>query len=109
LRAAFTLWSQNTAALRDVFKTRFYLAEAAPVSENLSQIGNIGLRALQYLESGQNVPPGWIEGQEGVLDRLATPRAEVSLAAVRPVRALLEAMSGGGGRSERGANPGGSH
>jgi len=109
LRTAFTLWSQNTAALRDVFKTRFYLAEAAPVSENLSQIGNIGLRALQYLESGQNVPQGWIEEQEGVLDRLTIPRAEVSLAAVRPVRALLEAMSSGAGRAERAVNPGASH
>ena len=109
LRTAFTLWSQNTAALRDLFNTRFYLAEAAPVSEDLSRIGNIGLRALQYLESGQNAPREWINEQERALDRFATPRAEVSLAAVRPVRVLLDALSGGAGRTERTVNPGASH
>ena len=109
LRTTFTLWSQNTAVLRDLFSTRFYLAEAAAVSEDLSRIGNIGLRALQYLESGQDVPRNWIDEQEHVLDGLATPRAEVSLAAVRPVRALLEALPNTGGHSERTQNPGASH
>lgn len=109
LRIAFQLWSQNAAELRDLLNSRFFLAEAVPVSDDLSRIGDIGLRAIQYLESSEEVPRDWLNQQRQELDRMALPGAEVSLAAVRPVRVLLEVLSGRGGHGERSGNPPASH
>jgi hexosaminidase len=93
LRRAFTEWSRSSEQLRSLLSVRFLLLEASSVSEDLSRIGNIGLRALQYLESGEKISGDWLAQQEHDLDRMAQPRAEVVLAAVRPVHALLDALS----------------
>lgn len=95
LRAAFTLWVENAAALRDLLNGRFFLADAVPVSKDLSRIGEIGLGALHYLETKESVPQDWLKQERAELDQLAAPRSEISLAAVRPVRVLLDALSGG--------------
>jgi len=105
LQLVFSLWSQNAGELQDVLNSRFFLVEAAPVSKDLSRIGDIGLRALQYLESGAEVPRDWLAEQRQELDRAMLPGAEVSLGAVRPVRALLDILMPSG----RSGNPPGSH
>jgi len=69
------------------------LHEVAPISEDLSRAGTIGLKALQYLESGERAPAQWLAEQTEQLKRMEQPRAEVVLAAVRPVRALIESIS----------------
>ena len=79
MRAAFSVWSGN--------ETRF-----PELSRNLAATGSIGLRALGFWESGRSAPEGWIDEQEHALDRMSKPQDEVKLAAVRPVRMLLEAL-----------------
>ena len=69
------------------------LREVAGISENLSRAGAIGLKALQYLESGERAPAKWVAEQTAELTRMEQPRAEVVLAAARPVKALLESFS----------------
>jgi hypothetical protein len=68
-------------------------AELASLSHNLSTVGSIGLRALGYLRAGTAAPEGWVSRQIEVLDEIQKPNAEVTLAAARPVRLLLEALS----------------
>jgi hexosaminidase len=92
LRAALTEWTSNELLLAAMVQDNFLLAELKPVSRNLSAVGAIGLRALEYLQSGQNAPPDWLARQTETLGQMETPSAEVSLAAVRPVRLLLEAL-----------------
>ncbi|SPE41965.1 Beta-N-acetylhexosaminidase [Candidatus Sulfopaludibacter sp. SbA3] len=85
LRAAFAAWAENDARFQGP-------KELAQLSKNLSAVGSIGLRALAFLESGKAVPEKWIAEQERALDAMAAPQAaqaEVTLAAVRPVRRLL--------------------
>jgi hypothetical protein len=68
-----------------------FLPELAPLSRNLKTVGEIGLRALQYIESKTSPPADWAAQQNRTLDAMSQPVAEVVLAAVRPVRALVNA------------------
>jgi hexosaminidase len=83
LQAILTAWAENDARLQPQ-------GELARLSKNLSILGSIGLRTLEYLRSGQAPPEGWIERQMAALGEMETPEAEVKLAAVRPVRILLD-------------------
>jgi hypothetical protein len=63
----------------------------------------MGLRALEYLEAGKAAPEDWVAEQKKALDAMEKPNAEVVLAAVRPVRMLLNAVSRTGNKiSKRG-------
>ncbi|HTW63916.1 MAG TPA: beta-N-acetylhexosaminidase [Bryobacteraceae bacterium] len=83
LRATLTAWAENDARLQPK-------GELAGLSKNLSLLGSIGLRTLDYLQTGQAPPNGWISQQIAALNTLEKPKAEVNLAAVRPIRILLE-------------------
>ncbi len=86
LEATLTAWSENDARLKPP-------AELASLSRNLSVLGSIGLRALEYVKANTVAPEGWVARQMQVLKPIQQPNSEVSLAAVRPVRLLLEAVS----------------
>jgi hexosaminidase len=83
LRAAMGEWAANDARLQPK-------GELVLVSRNLSILGSIGLQTLEYLHSGNVPPEGWIDRQLTTLNGIEKPVAEVKLAAVRPVRILLE-------------------
>jgi hypothetical protein len=71
----------------------FLTAELMPLSRNLSNLGSIGLRALEYLADGKSAPPDWVAEQLHNLQVLEQPVAEVRLGAGQPVRILLDALS----------------
>ena len=101
IRVQFTAWSENNSLLKPLFQSNFLLGEVAPVSENLSKTGAVGLKALQFLESGERAPADWVTEQKKELSRMEQPQAEVVLAAVRPVRALLDAVGQASGLSRQ--------
>ncbi len=103
IRLAMTQWSVNADRLRPLITANVLLEEAATLSEDLSKAGSIGLRAIQYLESGEPVPANWLAEQKLALTGMEPPRAEVELAAVRPVKALLEAVSRPGAKTDQAA------
>ncbi len=78
--ATLVAWTENRAS-----------GELEILSKNLSILGSIGLSALEFIRSGQPAPPGWIAQQIEALKPIEKPAAEVNLAAVRPVRMLIEA------------------
>jgi hexosaminidase len=80
VRATLTMWAQNDA--------RFIAPdELKALSKNLSAAATIGLQTLDY---GGNAPKGWIAQQREALDAMTKPSAELSLAAIRPIKLLLE-------------------
>jgi len=93
LRLVFEQWAGNDSRLRPLLTANFLAAELSPVSENLAHAGSVGLRALQFLESGDPAPANWLTNETQRLDRMEKAAAEVDLAAVRPVRALLDALA----------------
>ena len=90
LRRAFTVWAANDAVFQPLAENNALLAELRPVSKNLAELGTIGLKALDYLSTRRRAPRGWVKVQLDRLERMSKPEAEVSLAAVRPVKMLLE-------------------
>jgi len=93
LRRAFSTWAANDAAFEPLAEDNALLAELRPLSKDLATAGQIGLKALDYLAAGQAAPPDWLKSQAAELTRMARPDAEVSLAAARPVKALLEKLA----------------
>jgi hexosaminidase len=83
LRATFTLWAANN----DRFQAP---EELATLSRNLSILGSMGLRALEFVTGGQAPAEDWIAQQMAALADAEKPSAEVRLAAARPVRILVE-------------------
>ncbi len=86
LRTAFVDWEENDARLAPP-------TDLASLSRNLSILGSIGLRALEYLKAPERMPDEWVEQQRAILHELGSPAAEVNLAAVRPVRILIDGIA----------------
>jgi len=89
LRARFREWVDNDARFQAMVDGNGLLAELVPLSKNLKIVGEIGLRALEYPESHTKPPEAWSKQQNQALDALEKPVAELILAAVRPVRNLV--------------------
>ena len=86
-------WAENDARLAPAAAGNAFLRELTGLSRELSQLGAIGLESLDYLENGKTAPESWIAQKKQVLAAMERPSAEVMLAAVRPVRLLVEAAS----------------
>jgi hexosaminidase len=93
LREQFTRWAGNDARFQLLAKDNALLGELKPLSQDLSALGSAGLRILTYLKSGRPAPKAWLSVQAKELDRMSGPRNEVVLAAVRPVKLLLDELA----------------
>ncbi|HEY6341065.1 MAG TPA: family 20 glycosylhydrolase [Bryobacteraceae bacterium] len=89
LRAAFIEWSDLETRIRPAARDNSLITELLTRAHDVSSLGTIGLRALDFLNKGQRAPADWIREKGAELDRIEQPAAEVRLAAVRPVRLLL--------------------
>jgi hexosaminidase len=98
LREQFTRWAGNDARFQPLVKDNALLAELKPLSQDLSALGSMGLRILTYLESHRPAPKYWLSRQTQELARMLKPRNEVVLAAVRPVKLLLDELARRGRR-----------
>ena len=81
------LWAENDASLQPA-------EELKPLSKNLSTLGSIGLRAWNFWNPER--PRSGLGGANSRRrsTRWKSPSAEVRLAAIRPVRLLLETPGG---------------
>src|SRR5258708_4497996 len=89
----FVDWLENADELRSLARGNLLLDEVLPVSENLAATGRIAAQAMTFLQTGQAPPENWIASSRQALDRYEKPKAETRLAAVRPVRLLLDALA----------------
>jgi hexosaminidase len=85
LRRAFTRWAANDALFQELAAGNPLLAELKPLSKDLAALGAAGLKALDSLEQGKPAPADFAPA----LTRMERPTAELSLAATRPVKLLL--------------------
>jgi hexosaminidase len=92
LREQFTRWAGNDARFEPLAEDNALLEELRPLSQDLSALGLAGLRILNYLESRQP-GAGDLSEQAKELARMLKPRNEVVLAAVRPVKLLLDELA----------------
>jgi len=109
-RDIFQTWSLNYLRLRELFNDfeklrnkQLWGQDIEQLSKNLAHVGRIGLRVLEFgtkrrLHHDKNDTMNswpliqWISHHHQLLDQLENPVYEVRLAAVRPVRRLLNSI-----------------
>jgi len=93
MRAVFNVWAANDAHFRSLAEGNALLEEVKPLSKDLSAAGTMGLAILDYWGANKPAPAEWIAAQSKELARMEKPTAEVLLAAVRPVKILLDGLA----------------
>jgi hexosaminidase len=93
LNRTFAAWKVNPDQLRVLAKGNAMLDEVLPISDNLAATARIAVEAMSMLQSSRQPSEGWLEASRQSLDRYEKPKAETRLAAVRPVRLLLDAFT----------------
>jgi len=92
LREAFIAWTANDARFTAVAEGNSLLTELKPLSKDLSILGTMGLEILDYLTANKAAGGGWWYAQSREISRIERPSVEVKLAAVRPVKILLDEL-----------------
>jgi hexosaminidase len=94
IRTRLVAWRDNDARLHSLLEQSFLLNELAPLSEDLSTLAAAGLLALDYLDKSTPSPNSWRAQQLVLVERAKTPKADLLLMVVEPVRQLIEASEG---------------
>jgi hexosaminidase len=94
LREQFAAWAANDVRFQPLADSDYLLGELKPLSKDLAALGAAGLRLLDAVAGGQAPPADWLASLTAELTRMERPVVEVRLAAVRPVRVLLDAAKG---------------
>jgi hexosaminidase len=90
LREQFAVWAANDARFQPLIDGDGLLAELAPLSKDLSALGAAGLKILDAIASGQQLPADFVTQLKADLTRIERPVVEVRMAAARPVKLLLD-------------------
>lgn len=91
IRQQLSMWRDNHIAFLPVANDSKLLVEIEPVSHHLKLVAEVGLDALDLLVSNRHPAPQWHATAGQVLDTAAEPRAELVIALIPAVRALLAA------------------
>ena len=86
-----TLWRDNDAMLEPSLKNSYITAELAPVSQTLSQVSSIGLRALDDLENHRVADGATTQSDLETLKAAEKPQAVLRDMIVSPVETLVQA------------------
>lgn len=86
-------WRDNNAKLRPVLEESFLLKEIISLSEHVAWLAEVGLQALNYLESDQKPPQSWLESLSSLLDDPERPEYELAIMIIPAIRKLVEAAT----------------
>jgi hexosaminidase len=86
-----TLWRDNDAKLEPSLKNSDITAELVPLSQSLSQVATIGLRALDDLQNHRVPEAATTQNDAQVLKAAEKPQAVLRNMAVAPVETLVQA------------------
>jgi hexosaminidase len=95
LRRLLTEWRDNQIKLQPLAANSFLLQEALPLSQDLSALGDAGLRAMDYLDRGERAPEAWRTTQFNAVELARRPRAQLLLMVAPSVEKLIEATGAG--------------
>ena len=95
LRRLLTEWRDNQTRLQPLAANSFLLKEALPLSQDLSALGEAGLRAMDYLDRGERAPETWRTTQFDLVELAKKPRAQLLLMVAPTVEKLIEATATG--------------
>jgi len=90
-RQWLVLWRDNDARLQPLLKRSFLTRDLGPVSRSLSQVAEIGLQALDNLQSHRTVSAEVRQRNIAFLDDAAKPHSVLLLMVAPSVQRLVEA------------------
>jgi hexosaminidase len=93
LRAIFTSWRDNHAALEPILTASELGQEARPLSRDLATLGRIGLEALDSIRGGAPARADWATRARETVMAAAPARAELEIAVVPGVAKLVLAAA----------------
>jgi hexosaminidase len=85
-----TVWRDNDAKLEPSLKNSDITTELAPVSQTLSQVSAIGLRALDDIENHRAADPATTQADTQTLKAAEKPQAVLRDMVVAPVEMLVQ-------------------
>jgi hexosaminidase len=88
LQASLKIWAGNHKALEPTLEKSDLLADTLSQSKDLSACAQVGLEAIQFLQSKHPAPADWISKSKALLDRAQKASAQVELAVVPAIRKL---------------------
>ncbi|HET9410091.1 MAG TPA: beta-N-acetylhexosaminidase [Candidatus Sulfotelmatobacter sp.] len=91
IRDYLTRWEDNDIKLHPMLEQSFLLQEVEPLSQDLSALSAVGLRALDYLDRSAAPPEEWKTQQLALTENAKTPRANLLLMVADPIQQLIEA------------------
>lgn len=91
VRALMNSWKANHDRLSPALESSL-LAPDAPVSQNLSAAGSLGLQALDMFTAHSSSPTGWADQAMPQLEQMKKPQAELLLMIVPPIEKLVQAV-----------------
>jgi len=94
LRKRLLRWRDNDARLQPYLGTSALREPLVPLSRGLSELGVLGLFALDAIESAHPVTADLRKQQLARVEELAAPHAELYLVVTPAIRALIEAEPG---------------
>ena len=94
IKSQLTLWRDNQTKLQPLAEHSFLLKEVVPLSQDLSSLGVAGLRAMDYLDSGQHAPSDWATEQLGAIEQAKKPKAQLLLVIAPSIQRLIQASVG---------------
>lgn len=89
LRQWLTRWRDNDARLQPYLEASALRKPLVPLSQSLSELGALGLSALDAIESARPVKAEVREQELARVDALAAPHAELLLVVTPAIRALI--------------------
>jgi hexosaminidase len=94
VRSLLNRWRDNQLELQPLFEKSLLLKEVAPVSQNLSALGGVGLAALDYLDRGEKAPAAWVSQQTAIVEQAKKPQSQLLIMVTPSIQKLIEASAG---------------
>ncbi len=91
LRKWFTRWSKNGAQIDSYLSESFLRIRLIPLSQQLAALGNLGLEALNNIQSGHRISPEKKRKDLDMLNSIEAPHAEMFIVVTPSVRCLIDA------------------
>jgi hexosaminidase len=93
IRNMLIRWRESCSIIKTEEEHSFLLEEAGTLAGIIYDLSNIGLQALDFLESRRAPPESWRKEQAESLDRLEKPQAELQPAIANSIRKLVDSAN----------------
>ena len=84
------MWSKNHEKLLPIIKNSPILFEIESLSQNLANISNIGIEALDILNNKKGIDPEWMENARNIVKEAKKPIAQTELMVVTSIEKILD-------------------